>query len=171
MNAALENILTRNSVRSFEKRPVEEEVLKQVMQAAVSAPTAMNRQTFEFVVIENPDVIAELAKEVGKVIGNEAYNFYEPAALVLAANDRESRHGEADCTCAMENILLAAHALGLGAVWIDQLRGNSDVPGIRALLTRFGLPEKDIVWGTVAMGYPAAPGTPQERTAKVHYVR
>ena len=116
-------------------------------------------------------MIAELAKEVGKVIGNEAYNFYEPAALVLAANDRESRHGEADCTCAMENILLAAHALGLGAVWIDQLRGNSDVPGIRALLTRFGLPEKDIVWGTVAMGYPAAPGTPKERTAKVHYVR
>lgn len=171
MNAALENILTRNSVRSFETRPVEKDVLEQIMQAAVSAPTAMNRQTFEFVVIENPQIIAELAQEVGKAVGNDAYNFYKPAALVLAANDRASRHGEADCTCAMENILLAAHALGLGAVWIDQLRNNSDVPGIRALLTRFGLPEHYIVWGTVAMGYPAAPGTPKERTAKVHYVR
>lgn len=68
---------------------------------------------------------------------------------------------------ALENIFLAAHALGIGSVWINQLNGICDEPAVRAVLTKLKIPENHIVWGMAALGYaeakPAAAWTKNRR--------
>ena len=80
--------------------------------------------------------------------------------LILASNERDNPHGVEDCACALENVFLAAHALGIGSVWINQLKGICDRPKVRALLTRMHLPESHIVLGCAALGYAARPAPP-----------
>lgn len=157
MNEALQNILTRRSIRAFEPTPIPRETLALIAEAANQAPSAMNRQLDQYTVVSDPKKIARLAAAVGKVLANPGYDFYKPAALILCTAPRDSRFGIEDCACAMENIFLAAHALGIGSVWINQLKGNCDDPGVREVLTSLGVPSDHIGFGTAALGYAASP--------------
>ena len=71
MNAVMENLLTRRSIRSFENREIPEEELDQILKAAQYAPSAMNRQTWQFTVVESREKIQELAAAMGKALGRE----------------------------------------------------------------------------------------------------
>ena len=98
--------------------------------------------------------MTELAHRISDSLGRDyQYNFYGPDALILASNAKDNPHGQADCACALENIFLAAHALGIGSVWINQLNGICDEPAVRAVLTKLQIPENHIVWGMAALGY------------------
>lgn len=119
MNQTMETILTRRSIRSFQEKPIPEENMKQIVDAALHAPSAMGRQTWKFTVVMNREKIQKLAKAVGKVLGREDYDMYRPEALVIPSNEKDSRFGRDDNACAMENIFLAAHSLGIGSVWIN----------------------------------------------------
>ncbi len=158
MNEVLQAILTRRSVRSFTAQKIEKDILKQLADAARYAPSAMNRQTWKFTVVSNPECLRDLAAAISAHLHRGSdYNFYGATALILASNERENPHGTEDCACALENIFLAAHSLGVGSVWINQLKGNCDVPAIRAVLDRMHLPSNHIVLGMAALGYPSAP--------------
>ena len=74
MNAVMENILTRRSVRAFEKKPIPTEELDQILQAAIYAPSGMNRQTWQFTVVTDTEKIQELASAIGKALGREGYD-------------------------------------------------------------------------------------------------
>jgi nitroreductase len=84
-----------------------------------------------------------------------SYNFYSPDTLVIASNYRDNRNGCNDCACAIQNIFLMSHELGIGSVWINQLRGICDEPEVRVVLNKLGIPENHVVWGMAALGYPA----------------
>ena len=99
--------------------------------------------------------IAELAAAVGAFLGRDGYDMYSPDTIILVGADRDNPHGQLDTGCVMENIFLAAYSLGIGSVWINQLKGICDEPEIRAALTRLGMPENQVVWGVAALGYPA----------------
>lgn len=71
MNAVMENILTRRSSRAFEKKPIPTEELDQILQAAIYAPSGMNRQTWQFTVVTDTEKIQELAGAIGKALGRE----------------------------------------------------------------------------------------------------
>lgn len=71
MNAVMENILTRRSTRAFEKKPIPTEELDQILQAAIYAPSGMNRQTWQFTVVTDTEKIQELASAIGKALGRE----------------------------------------------------------------------------------------------------
>jgi nitroreductase len=158
MNEALNNIMTRRSVRSFTGRKIERADLEAIATAAVYAPSARNLQTWRIIVVQKPELIKKLAKAVATETGaSPDYDFYNPNAIILVSNERTSPFGAEDCSCALENIFLAAHALGIGSVWINQLRGNCDKPGIRAVLDEIGLPQSHIVYGMAALGYAAKP--------------
>ena len=75
-----------------------------------------------------------------------------------------------DNACALENIFLAAHSMGLGTVWINQLSDTCDVPEVRAVLTEFGVPENHKVFGIAAIGYAAAETPVKEKKFPVTYV-
>ena len=114
-------------------------------------------------------MIENLAAAIGQELNRGSnYNFYAPNVMLLVSNERSNPHGIEDCTCALENIFLAAHALGIGSVWINQLKGICDAPAIRAVLNELRLPENHIVLGMAALGYPAEP--PKEAVKRADVV-
>lgn len=171
MNATIETILSRRSIRSFQDKPLKEEELKTIMDCALHAPSARGLQTWKFTVIESREKIQELAKAMGEALGRAGYDMYQPQVIIIPSNERTSPYGMEDNACALENIFLAAHSMGIGSVWINQLRDICDDPEIRSILTEWEVPENHVVFGCAALGY-AAESTAKELEKKgtVHFV-
>lgn len=155
MNEVMQAILNRRSTRAFTERHVEMEELQPIIDAAVYAPSAKNQQSWHFTVVRSREKIQQLAAAIGAALDRKDYNMYEPDTIILVAADRDNPFGQLDTGCVMENIFLAAHSLGIGSVWINQLNGICDRPEVRAVLGELGLPENQVVWGTAALGYIA----------------
>lgn len=155
MNEIIQNILTRRSVRGFTDKAVSREDLELLIKAALYAPSARNLQTWKFTALTQRADIDKLAKVIEKVLDRKDYDMYKPAAVIIPSNTKDSPYGKEDNACALENIFLAAHSLGLGSVWINQLQGVSDEPEIRALLKAWDIPDDHTVYGIAAIGYPA----------------
>lgn len=172
MNEIFENILSRRSVRAFKEQMIPKEDLMTIARAGVHAPSGMNRQSWKFTIIQQQDKIQTLAKAVAKVLEKgSSYNFYQPDALILVSNDRENSNGLADSACALENMFLMAHSMGIGSVWINQLKTICDEPEIRQLLDAYEIPENHIVYGIAALGYAKDEGKPKEKDESViHFV-
>ena len=169
MNQTLETILTRRSTRKFLRKPIPEEEMELIVQAALHAPSAKGLQTWQFTVVRNREKIQKLATAIREVLGRKGYNMYEPEALVIPSNLKESPYGREDDACAMENMFLAAHSLGIGSVWINQLQDVCDVPAIRQVLDELGIPADHVVYGMAALGYPDDVKSDKARTGKVVY--
>ena len=170
MNETLKTMLERRSVRKFTDEPISKEKLQQIIDCAKASPTARNTQMRQFTVIKNTAKIQKLAKAIGKEIGDTKYHIYNCPVLIIVSIDETAKNGELDTACAIENIYLAAHSLGLGSVWINQLRGISFVPEIRKILDEFEVPKNHVVWGMSAIGVPAEIPPLKERTEKVVYI-
>ena len=155
MNQVMENILTRRSVRAFKDEKLPREVLEELVKAGLYAPSAMNRQSWKFTVVTDGEMIQRLAQAIGEELGREGYDLYKPAALIIPSNHKKSRWGRDDNACALQNIFLAAHSMGIGSVWINQLHGICDQPRIRELLNEMEIPEDHVVYGMAALGYAA----------------
>lgn len=157
MNSVIDAILTRRSIRAFSDKRISDNDLKLIAKCAVYAPSALNRQLWHFTVLHDKKKIANLARVTAKAIGaGDSYCFYAPDALIIASAPRDSRFGREDCSCALQNIFLAAHSLGIGSVWINQLCDVSDEPEVRTALNALGVPSDHIVRGMAALGYPAS---------------
>lgn len=147
----LDFILSRRSIRRFTEEKVGESQIKLLLEAAMSAPTAMNMKPWHFIVIEDPLRLAELRKVLpfGKI---EA-----PLAISICGNLRSvkklvtERFWVQDCSAATQNLLLAANALGLGAVWCGVHPINRLESSIKAILN---LPEAVIPLNVVYIGHP-----------------
>lgn len=168
MNAVMENLLTRRSTRAFQNKELPRQELDQILKAAQYAPSAMNRQTWQFTVVCSRQRIQELAAAIGKALGRDQYTMYEPEVIIITSNARDCRFGVDDNACALENIFLAAHSFGIGSVWINQLRDACDDPGVRRILQEMGVPDDHTAYGVAALGYPA-PAEPKEvvKTGKI----
>jgi len=171
MDKIFENIKTRRSIRAYSDRKIDRKDLEKIVEAGAWAPTGMNRQTFQFTVVSDRAEIAALAKAAGQAMGNPEYDFYCPDALVLVSNLPEGTNPLADTACAMQNMFLQAHAMGIGSVWINQLKDVCDDAAVRAKLDAYGVPAGHKVWATCALGYAAgeAPAAP-ERKAVIKFV-
>lgn len=166
-NAVIDNILARRSVRAFEERPIAHEDLETIVTCGQWAPSAMNRQEWVFVVVEEAEKVAQLASVMGAQLGKDSYDMYRPAAAILVAHKKGAAYGREDDGCALENIFLAAASLGIGSVWINQLQGICDEPAVRAKLTELGVPEDFEVHGIAALGYAAQEGKAHSRESQV----
>jgi len=156
MNKTLETILTRKSVRKFTDQKVDKKTIELLLQAAMSAPSNVNKQPWEFVVIDDKAMLQRIASMTlyAKMTADA------PVAILVCGNMEKTLYGEGkdfwvqDCSAASENILLAAHALGLGAVWTgvyptpDRVRNVSRAAGIP---TDCGI----IPLSLIPIGYPA----------------
>lgn len=162
MNETIKNILERRSVRAFSKKKIAKEDLELIVSAAKSAPSGRNRRMAKFTVVQNKEMLKKLAAAVSQTLSlGDGYDFYRPDVLILASNAKDNPLGIEDCACALENIFIAASSLGIGSVWINQLKGICDKPAIRGVLREINLPENHIVLGCAALGYPAE-GVPVE---------
>ena len=147
-NAVIENILTRRSVRAFQEKPIAREAIETLL---LCAPIPDE----ELSAVRNPEKIQKLAAAMGKALGSPSYNLYRPAALIIPSNET-GLIKTWDNACALENIFLAAHSMGIASVWINQGSDTCNDPGVRAVLTELGVPEDHMVYGMAALGYAAA---------------
>lgn len=152
-------ILSRHSVRSFTDQKVDRKTIEVLLKAGIQAPTGHNLQTWLFTVVTNKEAINQI-KTVGAEIAKREktpfYGFNNPDALIVVSYDRRNDTGLADAACATENILLAAHAFGLGACWLNGLTRICDQPEIRSLLDSIGIPDKQAICSMIGLGYPAS---------------
>lgn len=174
MNCIMQNILNRRSVRSFiSDKEIPEEVLRDIVTAGMFAPSARNRQLVNFTVVCGEEKIQAFAEVVGKACGAPSgYDFYRPNAIILTTCDRESRFVKEDTSCALENMFLYAHSVGVGSVWINQPATVCDDPAVRAVLDSFGVPSNHVLGGMAALGYPDKESEADlTRRGKVNFIR
>jgi nitroreductase len=156
---AIEAILTRRSIRKYTGEPVSEADVETIIRAACAAPSAGNQQPWRFVVITDRDQLDAAAETTpyGGMLRECA------VALVVCADTRDLKHEsmwQQDCSAATENALVAAHALGLGAVWLGFWPKMERVTPLKAAL---GLPEGIEPLSVIAIGHPAESKPPADR--------
>ncbi|MCQ2508306.1 MAG: AMP-binding protein [Dorea sp.] len=160
-NPVMDAILTRQSIREFSEEVIPKPILEELLKCAIQAPSANNMQTWRFVVLQDQGKIARLKETIQDVIANREgkkikfYGFNNPNVVVLITNDRRNENGAIDCALAAENLMLAAHSLGIGSVWNNALKNICGEEKIRTLLGDFGINKKHDVCATILLGYPA----------------
>lgn len=170
MNDVMVNMLERRSIRQYEETRVSKEMLAEILNVGAWAPSAMNRQSWKLIGVIDPEKVQKLAAAVKKALGlseSEAYSFYDAPAFIIASNAKGYANAMPDCACAVENIMLAAHSMGLGTVWINQLKDTCNDAEVRALLTSFGVPENHDVYSSCALGYAKGEAKAPDRVPNV----
>jgi nitroreductase len=156
---AIEAITTRRSIRKFTTEPVSEHTLHELLDAAMLAPSSSNGQPWHFVVITDRKVLDQIPK-----FHQYSGMLKEAPLAIVVCGDLKLEMGKGvwvqDCSAATENLLLAAHAVGLGAVWLGVYPIEERVSGVRMLL---GLPADIIPLCIIAIGYPAETKPPANR--------
>lgn len=160
--AVLDNIATRTSIRDYTSQPVEKEKVEKMLRAAMAAPTAMNKQPWHFIVVDRRDVLDRLseANPHAKMLKKA------PLAIVVCGDMDKAIEGGGrdfwiqDASAATENLLLAAHAMGLGAVWTGLYPSEERCKAVEKV---FGLPGNIIPLDIVVIGYPAEHPQPKDK--------
>jgi nitroreductase len=162
---AMESILSRRSIRKYTVETISEDSVTELLKAAMSAPSAHNGQPWSFVVITERKIL-------DAVPGFHPYAAMLKSAPLAVAVCGDSKMDplfwEQDCSAATENMLLAAHALGLGAVWLAIHPYKERTQPIRQMLS---LPENIVPLCLVSIGHPDEQKPPAQRydTARVHH--
>jgi nitroreductase len=145
MKTAIEAMHSRRSIRAYTPQSVDRAVIEEIVDCARLAPTAMNDQPWEFVVITEKSSLARIPQLLGHA------EFIANAAFCVLVLSRASSCTVEDCCAATENLLLAAEAHGLGACWV----AGSPQPYAPAVVKAFGAPDSLILISIVSVGHPA----------------
>ena len=171
---AFEAILTRRSTRRMKADPPPRALIERVVEAGRAAPSGSNSQGTHMLVITRPSALEDLARlareafarmEAGpdtyvslrnsiraSKAGNYVFHYGAPV-LIVTANRKGYGNAIADSACALENMMIAANALDLGACWINQLHWLTDEPSVRGYLEGLGLGADETVTGGLILGY------------------
>ena len=153
-NQAIKNIMTRVSVREFTGEKISEAQIDTLLRAAMAAPSAINKQPWAFIVVTDETIIAQL----GEALPYSRCSNHPAVAIIPCGDLTKAIPGEMadfwinDVSAATENLLLAAHAMGLGAVWTGL---HPDMNRAKMVQEMLGLPEHIIPLCVVPVGVPA----------------
>lgn len=163
----MDAILTRRSIRKYTNQSIPDKLLKEIIEAAMSAPSAKNEQPWHFIIIRD------------KVLFNKIMEFHPYAEMlkeaplaILVCSDVtlafNKEYAVIDSCAATQNLLLAAHAKGLGAVWLGIYPREERITGMKKLLS---LPEDILPISLIPMGYPAEQKPRENRynQSRIHY--
>lgn len=161
---AMQNLLERRSVRKYEDRQVPDELLDQVLEAGIYAPSGMNTQGGVLVAVRDKALRDQLSRMNAAVLGTQSDPFYGAPCVIVALADPEI-YGcwVEDGSLMMGNMMNAAHALGLGSCWVNRARQMFDTEEGKALLRQWGLSESLRGIGNCILGYPLEEPKPRER--------
>lgn len=171
MNKALDILFARRSIRVYADRQIPEPMVRDLLEAGMAAPSAVCRDPWEFVVVRNQETRRRIAEGLpnGQMLPQAAVGIVVCGELERA-HDRQISYLLQDCSAAIENILLAAQALGLGACWLGVHPREERVRHLRATL---GIPDGIVPVSVIALGWPAENKPPRTRysPARVHSER
>ena len=148
---AMEAILGRRSIRKYTVQGISDTTLRRLLEAGMSAPSAGNEQPWEFVVIDD----RKLLNAIPAIHPHSQMLSEAPLAIAVCGDLQREKHlgfWMQDCSAATENILIAAHAHGLGAVWLGIYPREERIQGIRRILS---IPDNIVPLSLIAVGYPA----------------
>ena len=152
-------ILERRSCRHFLPQPPDRPTLAAIVEAGRYAPSSMNRQACRFFVVTDTALIQSISRMVSARLEQFAGRdcTYGAPVLVLVANRRDNNCALQDAACAMENMMLAACAMGVGSCWINQPYYLDQDAELRALLAPLGLSDEECICCSLALGLPDGP--------------
>lgn len=170
--SGLEVIFTRKSIRRFTNEAVSQEDVETLLRAGMAAPNTINNRDWAFLVVRDREVLERIADNQR---GHGNMLRIAPLAIVVCG-DLDLAHPKykdfwiQDCSAATENILLAANAIGLGAVWLGTYPVEAHYRGIQEILA---LPEHIVPLAVIAIGHPAENPDVRYRfePEKIHYER
>lgn len=164
----MNTIFHRTSIRQYTSQAVEEDKVRRLLEAAMAAPSAGNQQPWEFYVVTDRDTLTALSQcsPYAGVLCNA------PLGIVVCcqADCRMPEYAQIDCSAAVENILLEADYLNLGAVWLGIAPLQERIEAAGKVLN---IPEHLYAFSFIACGYPAEEKEQQNRydEARIHYVK
>lgn len=159
MNEVLKAIKERRSYRKFTDQKVARDLLNQIIEAGLYAPSSMGRQASKFLVIEDEKILQEFSRLNAAVMQKEGDPFYGAKTMIVVLADADNSKPVEDGSLAMQNMMLAAHSLGLGTCWIHRAKevmeseyakkliskafGEGNYQGIAHLI--IGYPDQEVV--------------------------
>ncbi len=164
-------IFGRRSIRAYTSAEVSQEDIRKLLQAAMAAPSAAAKDPWRFVVIRSRQTLARIAAALpnGQMLATAAFGIAVCGELE-AAHDRQLSYLLQDCSAAIQNILLGAHILGLGACWLGVHPREQRVQSLREILS---LPDSIVPVACISIGYPGEEKEPRTRFNEqyVHFER
>ncbi len=169
MSNAIDNMLSRRSIRKYRQDPIPEDILNKILEAGTYAPTGMNKQAPIILAVTNREMRDRLSKMNAAVMGVESDPFYgAPVVLVVLAN-KEVRTAIYDGSLVMGNLMLAAHELGVGSCWIHRAKEVFATEEGKDILKELGIEGDYEGVGNCILGYADCPA-PEARPRKENYV-
>ena len=159
----MKEIFERRSIRKYSKLPISDSDIENLLRAAMAAPSAGNQQPWEFILIKDKNILADITKVHPY---SQMLKEAQLAIVVCADLDKEKHSGYwvQDCSAATENILIESQYLGLGSVWLGVYPREDRVKGLKELLN---LPVRVVPLSIVSLGYPAEKKDPSNRYDKL----
>ena len=167
-NKVIDVIKTRVSCREYDERKVSLGKLSQILDAGKMAPSAMNRQIAKITCVRTKSKVEGL-----RGLSLEALNrdcMYGGNTIVLVHGPREDRFTVQDCSCVLENLFLAAHALKIQSCWINQFDDLFETPKGKRIKARLGIPEEDRIVGSAVLGYAKHPENLEIKARKDDFI-
>ena len=160
-------LLTRRSIRNFVSKKVDDCIIDELLHAGMCAPSTGNQQPWQFLVVDSRDILNRLPE----FLPNGAMLSQAQKAIVVCGDiSRETYKGYwmVDCSAATQNMLLAAHAQGLGACWLGVYPRKERIAHLQEL---FQMPQEIIPFSVIALGYTDVKSGPVDRFEKsrIHY--
>ena len=151
---AIENMLTRRSVRAYKSDMIPKEIIEKIAEAGTYAATGMNRQSPIIIAVTNKELRDRLSAMNARIMGTDADPFYGAPVVLIVLADKSMPTYLYDGTLVMANLMLAAHGLGLGACWIHRAKETVELPEGKALLKKLGIEGDYEGIGNCIVGYP-----------------
>lgn len=169
-DAVIGNIMTRTSIRAFTDQPVDDATIEKILRAGMAAPTAVNKQPWAFVVVNDREQMERL-REVhpyAQMLKTAQFAIVVCGDMERALGGFAQAYWIQDASAATENILLAAHGLGLGAVWCGVYPNPDVLPKVKEVL---GMPSNIVPLNIIPIGYPAENPEPKDKwkPENIHY--
>lgn len=153
-NKVLECMKTRRSIRNYQDKPVPPELLNQILDAGLYAPSGMGKQSSVVVAVQDPETVKLLDQMNAEIMGRER-PYYDAPVILLVFGDTERNTFVEDASCMLQNLMLAAHSLGLATCWIHREREMFVSKRGKTLMKQWGLSETLCGVGGLALGYAA----------------
>lgn len=169
MNEALNNIINRRSVKAYKPEMPPQELIDKVVEAGTYAPTGMNRQSPIIIEVTDKATRDKLSKMNAAVMGASIDPFYGAPVVLVVLADKSVGTYKYDGSLVMENLMLAANAVGLGSCWIHRAKEEFESPEGKEILKSLGIEGDYEGIGHCILGYPAKE-VPEAKPRKENWV-
>lgn len=168
-NKTIKVIKSRVSCKSYDDKKISLSKIQQIAECGKLAPTARNEQIANILVVKDKRNVEKLKDLSMELFSRDC--FYGASTLILVHAPKDNKFCIQDCTCVLENMFIAATALGVGSCWINQVDDLLNSENGQKVKKSLGIPKENRVVGTCILGYPSIGYTPKPKERKADFIK